>query len=182
MSTRSTVVFSLWPLFLDTPLHPQPLPLSVSKAIHLALCSWPSTSPCHFLFGPWPHPGRSQEVYTVESRNQKSRSGQLSSEWQLLGPLVWALPLCSALPQLSSSSGLRSRSLWGHSEDKNGPQAGIPGVSQEPSLPGWKPSLRLCSPLGSPRDAPALSSPHQPASASPLGPQPLVPALAIPPE
>lgn len=110
-----------------------------------------------------------QGVYTAESRNQKSRSGQLSSEWQLLGPPVRALPLCSALPQLSSSSGLGSRSLWGHSEDNDGPQAGVPGVSQEPSLPGWKPSLRLCSPLGSPRDAPALSFPHHPASASLFG-------------
>lgn len=60
-----------------------------------------------------------QGVYTAESRNQKSRSGQLSSEWQLLGPWVRALPLCSALPQLTSSSGLGSRSLWGHSEDNN---------------------------------------------------------------
>lgn len=110
-----------------------------------------------------------QGVYTAESRNQKSRSGQLSSEWQLLGPPVRALPLCSALPQLSSSSGLGSRSLWGHSEDNDGPQAGVPGVSQETSLPGWKPSLRLCSPLGSPRDAPALSFPHHPASASLFG-------------
>lgn len=77
------------------------MPLSVSKAIHLALCSWPRTSPCHFSFGPWPYPGRSQEVYTVESRNQKSRSGQLSSEWQLLGPLVGPFP--SAQPSLGSA-------------------------------------------------------------------------------
>lgn len=92
-------------------------------------------------------------------------------------------PVCSALPQLSFSSGLGSRSLCGHSEKPQGPQAGIPWVSQGPSLPS-KRSL----PSGSAhlwrasKMPPTLSFSSSSGLCLPLQPQPLIPTLAILPE
>lgn len=59
------------------------------------------------------------------------------------------------------------QSLWGCSEDSDCPQAGITWVSQEPSLPGWKPSFpQALLSSGVPLRCLLLSvSPHHPASA-----------------
>lgn len=103
--------------------------------------------------------------------HQKSGSGELSPEWQLPRPQARALP-SAQLPLWS-----RVQVPWGHSEDPCGPQAGIPWVSQESSLP-----LALLTSGGPWRGHLPSFPPHHSCLCLPLQPQPLVPTLAIPPE
>lgn len=111
-----------------------------------------------FLIGPlapfWRELGGG--VCAPQRKEKRSRSRQLSSEWQLLGPQAWAPP--SAQPSLSSAP-LASDVPW----------AGVPRVNQEPFLSGSEPSLVPCSPLESLRDAPL---PQFPLIILPLPPYP----------
>lgn len=71
-----------------TPPLPSVPPSFSYKALPLALCSLPRTSPCHFSFHPWSHSGwgKGSMQQSAEIRRLGAESCQLSSEWQPPGP------------------------------------------------------------------------------------------------
>lgn len=132
---------------------------------------------CHFSFilGPVLAGGRGSVQQSSEIRSLGAESSPVAaSRTPGLGPS----------PQLSFSSGLGSRSLWGQSEEPNGPRAGVPHISQEPSLPSKRSLPSGSAPLWqASKIRPALSFPSSSGLCLPIQPHSLwYQLLAILPE
>lgn len=144
------------PLFFLTSLKAD----SFSPGTHLAPCSFQKKkkknlpSPHDFPSDPRPHAGSVQKAKVWEQR------AQLSASFQDPG---LSLPHCSSLLPLCLSSGLRSRSLLGHREDRCGCLAGTLGLARRLPLgcavPSADPPRCPCLQFSCHLASAALSSP-----------------------